>query len=138
LPRQTRGKFFPWAANSPRSYRDLCRVVATTITATIAVTIAAKLRQIFFIFYRDVFRAFMAIVTAIVTANIAATIAARLQQILFIFCRDFFRAIIATIAATITATLAGHFSAKTIEHFTANIYALVDAVIAANDTENIR
>jgi hypothetical protein len=56
------------------------------------------------------------------------------SKYLFIFCRDVFRTVIAPFAATFAATIAGHFSANTIELFTASIYALFDAVIAANDS----
>jgi hypothetical protein len=59
------------------------------------------------------------------------------SKFLFIFCCDFFRAVAATIAATIAATVAGHLSANTIELFTASIYALLDALIAANDNCSI-
>jgi hypothetical protein len=56
------------------------------------------------------------------------------RKVLFIFCRDVFRGVTTPFAATIAAIVAGHFSANTIELFAASIYALFDAVIAANDS----
>jgi hypothetical protein len=130
--------FFPCTANFPCSYRTYCREFAATITAPIATRqTRGKLAANFFSLLgkfaaqlprplprvcRDHYRAY------------CHDYCRKIAAILFIFCRDFFRAVTTIIAATIAATLAGHLSANTIELFTANIYVLFDALIAANDT----